>query len=1140
LNRVEFAAPPGGLRAAGEDMALAVSEANGTSGAATPGRTGTPLRRVIWILLGFLLLVALALGGIAWQATHGVISLGFLRDRIESAVRARLPPNAAVAIGSAALSYRDGGLVLVARHLALTLPGTAEVQAGEFSTVTTLGAVAGGRLDLSTVTVSDMAVAVAPGLGAAEPPAAGPPAVAGADTLAARLRNGAAAIATKVAAADDIIRSVGLDEVTIRSASFRMLEAADRPGPALRIGEASWAPGADGNSTALLELIEPTGDSWNLRVERRQDAAGADEVRFAVDELPVRALAPTLADPAAVPHVISVLGLQARVATAVDGGFSDLDAELSIGPGSLALTERARMELESASLRLQLGADGNRVAIPEGRIATRRGSFLFDGGVDLAQADRASLQIQVRGGELPSSDPANVVPLTGGGALVHLDLARLTLDIERFELAAAEGTASTRGQVRFRGPGSGVAFTVGFGEMPAHVLRAFWPPFVAGKTRAWFDENVKSGIVGPGDLQIALPSDHIGRRGRGKVLPPDGLVGDLSFRDGAFRPAKTFPLLRGAAGHIQFAHATADIQIRSGVMSIPGEGDLDAAGTRLVIPELGRRNIRGDLLLEVSGPVPALVALSDTPPLAIATKKGLQPGTMTGAAQLSLSANIPLEGGDLAGVEPSFRLALSDFSSTVPIQGRTIGEADLVLEGSARSYTVKGEGLLDGIQASLDLTLGEETDDQTAVTLSLDEAAREKLGLSLGGMLAGPVEAVVNTGEDGKQHILLDLGEARINAAALGWEKGAGVPATAKFTLAKSQSGTRITDLVLAGKGFGAKGSVALGPGGKLVSLELSELALRPGDRLAAKVKPAKNGYEVALTGRALDARGLIRSLRAPSGGSTSGAAPASAGGAKAASTIRIALDLAEVTGQDNAVLSDLSGSLVVVGTRLERADLKGRTAGNAEFEWTLGRDGDNRVLRLLAADGGALMRFAGLYSRIEGGNLVLDYSGAAGGAGSGVLVMRDFRIVGEAALQPAVQTARRVVADRDPKFTEPLPNSRDLSFSQVRVPFRQDGWVLTIDDAALRGALLGATASGTVNIPGRAVAISGTFIPAFGLNNIAGSIPVLGAILGGGRNEGLVGITYKLYGPLDGPQLTMNPVSAIAPGIFRKIFEYR
>ena len=169
----------------------------------------------------------------------------------------------------------------------------------------------------------------------------------------------------------------------------------------------------------------------------------------------------------------------------------------------------------------------------------------------------------------------------------------------------------------------------------------------------------------------------------------------------------------------------------------------------------------------------------------------------------------------------------------------------------------------------------------------------------------------------------------------------------------------------------------------------------------------------------------------------------------------------------------------------------------------------------------------------MAGGNLIIDYSGPIDGPGNGVAVMRDFRLLNETALKPALSgTTQQGMARVD--------DSGELHFTQHRIPFRQEGWVITIDDAALRGATLGATASGTINLPGGKMAISGTFIPAFGLNNIAGAIPILGAILGGGRDEGLLGITYKLFGPLDGPDLVMNPMSAIAPGIFRKIFEYR
>jgi hypothetical protein len=64
---------------------------------------------------------------------------------------------------------------------------------------------------------------------------------------------------------------------------------------------------------------------------------------------------------------------------------------------------------------------------------------------------------------------------------------------------------------------------------------------------------------------------------------------------------------------------------------------------------------------------------------------------------------------------------------------------------------------------------------------------------------------------------------------------------------------------------------------------------------------------------------------------------------------------------------------------------------------------------------------------------------------------------------------------------------------------------------------------------------LRGTFVPFYGLNNMFGQIPIVGLFLGGGSNEGLLGITYETSGPPSAPQISVNPVSAIAPGLLRK-----
>jgi hypothetical protein len=70
-------------------------------------------------------------------------------------------------------------------------------------------------------------------------------------------------------------------------------------------------------------------------------------------------------------------------------------------------------------------------------------------------------------------------------------------------------------------------------------------------------------------------------------------------------------------------------------------------------------------------------------------------------------------------------------------------------------------------------------------------------------------------------------------------------------------------------------------------------------------------------------------------------------------------------------------------------------------------------------------------------------------------------------------------------------------------------------------------------------VCMSGTFVPMYGVNNIFGQIPLFGIFLGGGNNEGLIGVTYEVVGTPAAPVMRVNPISAMAPGLFRKIFEF-
>jgi hypothetical protein len=198
-------------------------------------------------------------------------------------------------------------------------------------------------------------------------------------------------------------------------------------------------------------------------------------------------------------------------------------------------------------------------------------------------------------------------------------------------------------------------------------------------------------------------------------------------------------------------------------------------------------------------------------------------------------------------------------------------------------------------------------------------------------------------------------------------------------------------------------------------------------------------------------------------------------------------------------------------------ADLRGRGAGQ-------GRD----IIVLQTNDAGAFFRFTDTYSKMVGGqlSLAMEPPTVEPSAKDGLINVRDFSVKGEAALERAAAGA-------------PAGAQSGISFSALRAEFTRQSGQLAIRDGVVKGPTIGATIEGSIDYVGNAVRMSGTFVPMYGLNNMFGQIPVLGLFLGGGSNEGLIGVTYEVVGTPGQPVLRVNPISAVMPGVLRKIFEF-
>ena len=99
-----------------------------------------------------------------------------------------------------------------------------------------------------------------------------------------------------------------------------------------------------------------------------------------------------------------------------------------------------------------------------------------------------------------------------------------------------------------------------------------------------------------------------------------------------------------------------------------------------------------------------------------------------------------------------------------------------------------------------------------------------------------------------------------------------------------------------------------------------------------------------------------------------------------------------------------------------------------------------------------------------------------------------------------------------------------------------EDGRV-DIDSARAYGVSVGITAEGFVDTDQDVIDLKGTVVPAYTFNRILGAIPIIGFIVTGGEGEGVFAADYSVEGPIEDPEVSVNPLTALAPGLLRQVF---
>jgi Protein of unknown function len=827
----------------------------------------------------------------------------------------------------------------------------------------------------------------------------------------------------------------------------------------------------------------------------------------------------------------------------------------------------------SARIRADIGPDGNPQAI-EGRILVDKG-FIIDNdepnsriAVDRAEftldwdAVRQALMVPfqvVSGGHRftliaefdPPRDSGGIwgMKITGGTVVLALaaadpnplvlnrlqlrlryDPGKHRLDVEQGDLGNAEVGIAISGGLDLSTDDPRLTLGIVGNRMPVAAMKRLWPAVVSPNVRAWVEEHVVAGTIER--LSIATNAPMSTLKPSGPPVPEDGLAIEIAGHGAEVRPVFGLPPIRDADINVRVSGRTAVIGLGRGNIELSPGRKLAITNGAFEVPDTHPNAPPARVRFRLDGPVSAAAELLALERLREYSGAPLEAATSRGTLSAQVQMGMPLRP-DLppGSAQYSINMDLSNFSAERLVMGQKVEATALRVSANNQGYYIRGDVKIAGVAAALDYRKPRgDADSEVRIQATLDEAARARFGFDLGAYLSGPVPIKLNGrvpayDGDSRMAIEADLTQARVDRLLPGWTKPAGRPARASFTVISKPQMSRFEDLVIEAQGTSVKGTIEVDANGDVLTANLPVFNLSDGDKATLRAERGPDGaLRVMMRGDVYDGRGFIKS---------SMAGPSTDQAKHSLRDVDVDVRLGTVAGFHGETLRGLDLRMSRRGGTIISFGVNAKLGRDAPILGDLrGRSGGGRnVLYVEAADAGAFFRFSDTYPKISGGEMWIAMDPPSGDGlapQEGILNIRDFTVRGEPALD-RVATGGGTASGA----------KAGVEFSRMRVEFTRTLGRFAIREGIVKGPIVGATTDGYIDYLKDEVRMRGTFVPFYGLNNMFGQIPLFGIFLGGGNNEGLVGLTFEVVGSPSSPTLRVNPISAVAPGLLRKFFEF-
>lgn len=663
-------------------------------------------------------------------------------------------------------------------------------------------------------------------------------------------------------------------------------------------------------------------------------------------------------------------------------------------------------------------------------------------------------------------------------------------------------------------------------EVPVDKLRLYWPQGLGTNARDWVTQFIQDGIAHTASIktELVIPAD--------KTQDPDIQVldGNIDFTNITVDYLTPMPPVKNINGSVTFDTENFDIAAHSGTLfdTEVKRGDVRISKLLTEDPEIA-------INLDIVGPIRDAIETISSEPLQYAQQMGMTPDQFSGTGHISLNLEFPLLSDlELEQVNMTAISKMTDVTIRRALKDLTVTSDLLELTVNTEEMLVTGDALVNQAAAHIQwqeyFTDAAENTSVLQVKGKITPGILRGLRLPIDQYFSGAANADVNVRQDREKTIHVrvasELQGLGVDVPEYGLKKAPAAMGKAEFqTVIQDNGVTTISDAHISWPNVLVNNAMLhLNAAQELESLTLKNIRA---DRTRGDIimsPDGKGGSRIVIKGDVIDGSAFW-AYHAPD-------KPQNQPKKTVANDISVRAGTLYL--DPDHPIKNAKIDMLLRGADIVRANLSGKIgAKDSDFSMIQVEQMDKtRRLEINTADSGALLRALDILDEVHGGVLTIQ----------GMSTLENpTEIVGDATVTHFTLVKAPVMARILNAFSLGgllnLLNNDGLAFSKMQSQFiLPDMNSIRLKKGKMAGDSLGLSFSGKIDLQSNALDIKGTIVPLDGINKFFGRIPLIGQILTGVNGDGIIGATYKVTGSGDDMNVSINPLSALTPGIFRSI----